>query len=352
MNYSDILQNALCGHELTYEQSMVLYQRTPLVELMAAANAVRAKKVANPGVVTWQIDRNVNITNVCSSGCKFCTFHCLPHQADKVFITTIEQYRQKIDQLFDLGGNQLLLQGGLHPKLGIEFYEDLFKQLKSEYPSLKLHALGPPEVFFLAKKAGISVDSALERLVASGLDSLPGAGAELLDNEWRRAVSPGKCSADEWLSTMRVAHNMGLLTSATMMYGFRDNDALRVNHILKIRDLQAQTDGFKAFIAWPYQGVEAKTEHQVATYLRLVALARLLLTNFVNIQASWLTVGRNAAQMALNGGANDMGSIMIEENVVRSAGVENSMDAAGMQFTIIRAGFTPALRDQNYNLCT
>lgn len=250
-----------------------------------------------------------------------------------------------------IGGDQLLLQGGIHPQLNIDYYEALFRRLKEFYPNVKLHALGPPEVFSLSRRAGITIENALERLLAAGMDSLPGAGAELLDNDYRKAVSPGKCSADEWIEVVRTAHKMKILTSATMMYGFRDSAELRVKHLLVLRDLQAQTAGFTAFIAWPYQGVEAKTEHQSTDYLRIVAIARLLLVNFVNIQASWLTVGRPAALMALNGGANDMGSIMIEENVVRAAGVENKMDAAGMEQTIAQSGFTPRRRNQNYDLC-
>lgn len=352
MNITKIPDIALSGDFLSFDQALFLYRNAPLVDLMAVADKLRRCKVADERIVTWQIDRNVNITNVCSSGCKFCTFHCRLHQTDRAFITSMEQYREKIQQMLSLGGDQLLLQGGLHPKLTIEYYETLFRQLKSEYPAVKLHALGPPEVWFLAHKAGIMPREALQRLVDAGLDSLPGAGAELLDNDYRHAVSPQKCSADEWLSVMRDAHRMGLLTSATMMYGFRDSDHLRIKHLFALRDLQAETGGFMAFIAWPYQGVEAAMDHQTTEYLRIVAIARLVLTNFTNIQASWLTVGRAAAEMALNGGANDMGSIMIEENVVRSAGVSNVMDAKGMQQTIREAGFIPAQRNQNYIIKT
>ncbi|MEG0163163.1 MAG: dehypoxanthine futalosine cyclase, partial [Mucinivorans sp.] len=204
------------------------------------------------------------------------------------------------------------------------------------------------EVQFLARGARLSVRETLQRLMAAGMASLPGAGAEILDNDWRKTFSPGKCSATEWIQVMQTAHQMGLLSSATMMYGYHDTPSLRIKHLFAIRDLQASTGGFRAFIAWPYQGPEAHST--MSDYLRMVAIARIVLDNVPNIQASWLTVGRSAAQMALHGGANDMGSIMIEENVVRSAGSTNTIDASGIQRTIVEAGFEPALRDQAYNL--
>lgn len=333
---------------IDFSQALELYKTAPLTSLLALAHAARVAAKGDDKIVTWQIDRNINITNVCSSGCRFCHFHCLLHQTEQSYITSMEQYRQKIDELFALGGNQILLQGGMHPRLGLEFYEQLFRELKDAYPTLKLHALGPPEIFFIAKKAGLSVDQTLDRLIAAGLDSLPGAGAEILDNDWRRRNSPGKCSADEWIATMEVAHQMGLTTSATMMYGFDDTPELRIAHLFKLRDLQQKTGGFSAFIPWPYQGVDATSDSD--DYLRIIAISRLVLSNFQNIQASWLTVGTDIAQLALHGGANDLGSIMIEENVVQSAGVSRRLDAQGMQHTIRRAGFTPALRDQAYNL--
>lgn len=346
------------GQRLSASEALTIYMSAPLAVLMSAAHNVR-QRFHPQNTVTWQIDRNVNITNVCVSGCKFCNFHCKIHQTDRAYITTMEQYRTKIDQMLALGGDQLLLQGGMHPRLGLDFYEDLFSSLKSEYPSVKLHALGPPEVAYLADKAGISDEQVLRRLVDAGLESLPGAGAEILDSDVRRLVSPNKCSAERWLSVMGVAHRMGLLTSATMMYGHVESPSHRVDHLIKLRDLQdsrpADTIGFMAFIAWPFQGVGTVLEREgfgggsnMVEYLRLVALARLVLDNVPNIQASWLTVGVAAAQMALHGGANDMGSIMIEENVVSAAGSYNVLDADGMQLAIQGAGFVPVQRNQSY----
>lgn len=333
---------------INFSQALELYKTAPLTSLMAMAHATRVTIKGDKQIATWQIDRNINITNVCSSGCRFCHFHCLLHQTDQSYITTMAQYGEKIDELFALGGNQILLQGGMHPRLGLEYYEQLFRELKDKYPTLKLHALGPPEIFFIAKKAGLTVEQTLDRLIAAGLDSLPGAGAEILDNAWRQRNSPGKCSADQWIATMEVAHRMGLVTSATMMYGFDDTPELRIAHLFRLAELQASTGGFRAFIAWPYQGSDAVSNCD--DYLRIIAISRLVLSNFQNIQASWLTVGTDIAQLALHGGANDLGSIMIEENVVQSAGVRRRLDIEGMQHTIRQAGFTPRLRDQAYNL--
>lgn len=334
---------------MNFPDLLELYRHAPLVELMAQAHQIRLVRASHPApIVTYQIDRNINTTNVCVSGCRFCTFHCRKAQTELRFETSWSQYVEKIDALFALGGDQVLLQGGMHPDWGLEYYEVLFRRLKNQYPTLKLHALGPPEVHFLAKKAKISVEEGLKRLIAAGLDSLPGAGAELLDNEWRRRVSPGKCSADEWIAVMRAAHGLGLLTSATMMYGFEDSPELHIKHLLRLRELQEETGGFRAFIPWPYRGVGERRDG--SEYLRVVAISRIVLDNMANIQASWLTVGASVAELALGGGANDLGSVMIEENVVRSAGCLNQIDTVGIEGIIGRAGFSPRLRDQGYNL--
>ena len=325
------------------------------------ADEVRRAVVPDPQVVTWQIDRNVNITNVCISGCKFCNFHCKPHQTDRAFITTMEQYCEKIDRTLRLGGDQLLLQGGLHPGLKIDFYERLFSGLKSHYPSLRLHALGAPEVAHIARISGLTTLETLRRLMAAGLDSLPGAGAEILDSDVRRAISPAKPSVEKWLDVMHEAHCLNLPTSATMMYGHVETPHQRIDHLLRIRDLQTRCPegnyGFIAFIPWIFRSTGTELERQgVETrflpleYLRIIAVSRLMLHNIPNIQASWLTVGKATAQAALHSGANDMGSIMIEENVVSSAGAHNSFDAEGIQSAIREAGFIPRLRDQLYRM--
>lgn len=334
---------------MTFDEALLLYRTAPLSSLMAMAHKMRNEKKENSDIVTYQIDRNVNITNVCQSGCKFCTFHTRLADRKNGYITTMDEYKEKIDGLLRAGGKQLLLQGGMHPELGLDFYTDLFRSLKEYHPELQLHALGAPEVFYIARKAKLSVQKTLEILIESGLDSLPGAGAEILDNEWRKKNSPAKCSADEWLETMECAQRMGLTTSATMMYGFNDSDELRIKHLFALRELQKRTGGFRAFIAWPWRGLHSAAPSPTE-YLRMVAIARLVLDNIDNIQASWLTVGIEVGQLALHGGANDMGSIMIEENVVRSAGVSFSMDEARMRSTIADAGYTPCLRDQHYSL--
>ncbi|MFI3287180.1 MAG: CofH family radical SAM protein [Rikenellaceae bacterium] len=334
---------------MDFKDALEIYRHASLEELMGEADLVRRRIKEDSRVVTYQIDRNVNITNVCRSGCRFCSFHTRLADKQGGYITTMDEYKEKIEGLRAVGGRQLLLQGGMHPHLGIEYYEELFRSLKGYFPELILHALGAPEVFYLAGKAFISIEEALRRLVDAGLDSLPGAGAELLNNEWRKKNTPLKCSGDEWLSVMETAQTMGLLTSATMMYGFRDSDELRIEHLYKIRELQSLTGGFRAFISWPYRGKDIG-KPSAEEYLRVVAISRLVLDNIENIQASWLTVGVESGVKALSGGANDMGSIMIEENVVRSAGVSFSMNESRMRTIIEEAGYIPRLRDQAYNL--
>jgi cyclic dehypoxanthinyl futalosine synthase len=374
MNEDRIIGRALGRQPLSEEQALELWERTPIQTLAGAADELRRamlaearrqaaregrETVADPNVVTWQIDRNVNTTNVCVSGCRFCNFHCKPRQTDKAFVLGIEDYIPRIEETLALGGDQLLLQGGLHPRLGIEFYEGLFSGIKRLYPRLKLHALGAPEVAHIARVSSLTVRRTLERLVAAGLDSLPGAGAEILVDEVRRKISPGKPSAGRWLEVMAEAHRMNIPTSATMMYGHIEQPRHIVRHLLLIRDLQerrpAGSHGFTAFIPWIFRSAGTALEADgVSTrvspleYLRVIALSRLVLGNIINIQASWLTVGTAVAQIALHSGANDLGSIMIEERVVSAAGADTSLDAAGIQNTIRRAGFTPVLRDQLY----
>ncbi len=360
MNSLDkILHRAQCCEQLSHEEAYALYEQVPLAELAYAADELRRRVVADPNVVTWQIDRNVNITNVCISGCKFCNFHCKPHQKERSYITTLDEYRRKIDETLALGGDQLLMQGGLHPDLGIEFYEQLFRDIKTLYPSLRLNALGAPEIAHIARISRISTCETLCRLSAAGLDSLPGAGAEILNGEVRRAISPAKPSVEEWCSVMHEAHEMNLPTTATMMYGHVETPRQRIDHLLLLRDLQARVPqgnyGFTAFIPWIFRSKGTQLEQSGVggefsplEYLRIIAVSRLVLNNVRNIQASWLTVGKATAQMALHGGANDMGSIMIEENVVSSAGADNRFSAEGICAAIREAGFTPRLRNQLY----
>lgn len=355
---TSLYKKALDLQPLTHDEALLLYESAPLAKLMNMANQLRQLHVPGKGV-SWQIDRNVNITNVCISGCKFCTFHC-GLQSEKAYTTTLDEYAQKIEELFAKGGDQLLLQGGLHPKYGLDFYETLFRQLKQKFPTLKLHALGPPEVAHIAKLESLSYRETLQRLVAAGLDSLPGAGAEILVDHVRKTLSPGKPNVQAWLDVMREAHRMGLPTSATMMFGHIETRAERIQHLLLIRDLQsekpANTYGFLSFICWPAQ-LENVAQNPVFVnikkvsteeYIRTVAIARIVLHNVPNIQASWLTVGKSTAQLCLWAGANDFGSIMIEENVVSSAGASHKFDAEGIQAAIREAGYEPWLRNQRY----
>ena len=360
MQIDDILEKALLCNSLTRQEAYFIYDNAPLHDLCSVADAIRRTKVADPEVVTWQIDRNVNITNVCKSGCKFCNFHCKPHQTEKAYITTIAEYRTKIDEALALGADQLLLQGGMHPRLGIEFYERLFQQLKKEYPPLRLNALGAPEVSHIAQISNITTMETLKRLRAAGLDTLPGAGAEILSEEVRKRISPAKPSAHEWVRVMHEAHILDIPTTATMMYGHIEQPHQRIDHLITLRDLQAakpeHSRGFTAFIPWIFcpKGTQLEREgiaprFSATEYLRIIAMSRIILHNIRNIQASWLTVGKEVAELALKSGANDMGSIMIEENVVSSAGATTRFDREAMQATIRRAGFTPRLRDQLYN---
>lgn len=358
--FQSIYRKALLLEPITAEETLVLYSEAPLSELMYVAHEIR-KKFHPDNTVTWIIDRNVNITNVCTSGCLFCNFHCAP-QSEKAYITTADEYDEKIETLFALGGDQLLLQGGMHPQLGLEDYETLFRELKKRHPKLKLHALGPPEVADLSKKASLSYAETLKRLVEAGLDSLPGAGAEILVDEIRSQLSKNKCTSGEWLEVMHEAHQLNLTTSATMMFGHIESKADRIAHLIKIRELQSRkpegANGFLSFIPWPFQGEHtalAKKYKNLSPitstdYIRFIAISRIVLHNIPNIQASWLTVGVKTAQVCLHAGANDMGSIMIEENVVSAAGANHKLDAERMQQQIIAAGFVPKRRNQHFEL--
>lgn len=358
MNTSDLLIRALNFDFLSIEEGVHLYHHAPTTDLMYVANELRKKRVTH-GKVTWQIDRNVNTTNVCIANCKFCNFFRRPGHEDS-YITDIDTYKQKIEETFRFGGDQLLLQGGHHPDLGLKFYADLFKQLKELYPTLKLHSLGPPEIAHVAKLEGMSHINVLRELQAAGLDSLPGAGAEILNDRVRRLISKGKCGGKEWLDVMRAAHKLNLPSSATMMFGHVETIEERFEHLVWIREVQSEKPegayGFMAFIPWPFQddGTLLRKVRGITNnvsgdeYIRMIALSRIMLPNIKNIQASWLTVGKQVAQICLHAGANDFGSIMIEENVVSAAGAPHRFTAKGIQDSIIEAGFAPQLRNQKY----
>ena len=358
MQLNDLFQKALNFEFLTVEEGMFLFENAGLTELMYVANECRKKQVPH-GKVTWQIDRNVNTTNVCIANCKFCNFYRIPGHAE-AYITDIETYKRKIEETIKYGGDQLLLQGGHHPELGLSFYVDLFSQLKQLYPNIKLHTLGPPEVAHITKLEKSTHREVLMALKAAGMDSLPGAGAEILTDRVRRLISKGKCGAQEWLDIMHEAHKLNITTSATMMFGHVETLRERFEHLVKLREVQSRkpssAKGFLAFIPWTFQDVDTllakiRGVHNLTTaeeYIRMIAISRVMLPNIKNIQASWLTVGKSVAQLCLNGGANDFGSIMIEENVVSAAGAPHRFTSTTIQAAIKEAGFEPQLRNQQY----
>ncbi|MEA1898731.1 MAG: cyclic dehypoxanthinyl futalosine synthase [Bacteroidota bacterium] len=358
MNFSTLYDKALKLKFLTGQEGLDLYLEAPTQELISLAHTLRNIQ-APEGIVSWQIDRNVNISNICYSQCKFCNFYRKPGSKD-AYITSFEEYKAKIEELFDHGGNQILLQGGLNQKMGIDFYTRLFRELKKNFPKLKLHALGPPEIVHLAKLEKFTYKEVLETLIDSGLDSLPGAGAEILCDRVRKNISPLKANTKEWLDVMREAHKLNIPSSATMMFGHVETKEERINHLIKIRDVQSEKPtgnyGFLAFIPWPFQDTGTQLQKEMGVfnmisseeYIRMIAISRIMLPNIKNIQASWLTVGKETAQICLHSGANDLGSIMIEENVVSSAGAQYKFDAAGITAAIREAGFQPQLRNQKY----
>lgn len=358
MKTDTLLQRAMQFEFLSAEEGQFLFENASTAELMHVANELR--KIQKPdGLVTWQIDRNVNTTNACIANCKFCNFFRPPGH-EEVYVTTIDQYKPKIEETIKYGGDQLLLQGGHHPDLGLDFYTNLFSELKSLYPEIRLHALGPPEVAHICKLENKSHLEVLAALKDSGMDSLPGAGAEILNDRVRRLISRGKCTGKEWLDVMRACHQLDITTSATMMFGHIETLEERFEHLVWIREVQSEkpknSDGFLAFIPWPFmddgtllnriRGIKNNVTSD--EYIRMIAISRIMLPNVKNIQASWLTVGKETAQLCLHAGANDFGSIMIEENVVSAAGAPHRFTYKTIQQAIIEAGFEPQLRRQDY----
>ncbi|MGZ8536617.1 MAG: cyclic dehypoxanthinyl futalosine synthase [Flavisolibacter sp.] len=358
MNLSSLYERALRFDFLTIEEGLFLFENAPITDLMYVADELRKKQVPH-GKVTWQIDRNVNTTNVCIANCKFCNFYRIPGHPE-AYITDMPTYRKKIFETLKYGGDQLLLQGGHHPDLGLDFYVNIFRKIKNEFPDIKLHTLGPPEVAHICKLEKMIHHEVLKALKEAGMDSLPGAGAEILVDRVRRLISKGKCGADEWLAIMHEAHKLDITTSATMMFGHVETIRERFEHLVKLRDVQAKkpehAKGFLAFIPWTFQDVDTlltkiRGVHNLTTpeeYMRMIAISRIMLPNVKNIQASWLTVGRQTAQLCLHGGANDFGSIMIEENVVSAAGAPHRFTYKTIQDAIQDAGFEPQLRNQQY----
>jgi cyclic dehypoxanthinyl futalosine synthase len=352
MTLNDLQDRVTAGARLTPDEALFLYTSASTFELGRMADAVRARKHPER-VVTYIIDRNVNYTNVCVARCNFCAFYREVGHRDG-YVLGFEEIFRKIDETLAVGGVQLLLQGGHNPDLPLEWYEDLFRAVKARYPSFKLHALSPPEVIHLSRLARLPVAAVLARLIAAGLDSVPGGGAEILVDRVRKQLNCyGKATADEWLDVMRHAHRAGLRTTATMMYGTVETIDERLQHLFRLRDLQDETGGFTAFITWSFQPDHTErggTEATGVEYLRTLAIARLVLDNFDNLQASWVTQGGKVGQLSLAFGANDMGSVMIEENVVRAAGATYCMDEVEIVRNVEDAGFFAKRRNMHYQI--
>jgi cyclic dehypoxanthinyl futalosine synthase len=340
------------GGRVTGDEALALYTHAPTHVLGRLAGDIRARKHPDR-TVTYIIDRNVNYTNVCVAKCNFCAFYRDVGSRDG-YVLGFDEIFRKIDETIEVGGVQLLLQGGHNPDLPLTWYEDLFRAVKERYPDFKLHALSPPEVIHLSRLAQISVAEVIDRLIAAGLDSIPGGGAEILVDRVRKLLHCyGKATADEWLDVMRRAHVRGLRTTATMMYGTVETLEERIEHMLRLRSLQDETGGFTAFITWSFQPEHTElggTEATGVDYLRTLALARIVLDNFDNLQASWVTQGGKVGQLSLAYGANDMGSVMIEENVVRAAGASYCMDEIEIVRNVEDAGFVPKRRNMHYEL--
>ena len=349
---TELIDKVRAGGRVSADEALALFRHAPLTVLGELADGIRARKHPG-GVVTYIIDRNVNYTNVCVARCNFCAFY-RPVGSGEGYVLGFDEIFRKIDETIALGGVQLLLQGGHNPDLPLEWYEDLFRSVKQRYPTFKLHALSPPEVIHLTRMAKLSVSEVLDRLIEAGLDSVPGGGAEILVDRVRKLLNCyGKATADEWLGVMREAHRKGLKTTATMMYGHVETVEERLEHLTRLRALQDETGGFTAFIAWSYQPEHTELGGGEATgleYLRMLAIARIVLDNFPSLQASWVTQGGKVGQLSLAYGSNDMGSVMIEENVVRAAGASYCMDEVEIVRNIENAGFTAKRRNMHYDI--
>lgn len=340
----------MSGKRLDADEGLALFRKADLLTLGELANRVR-KRLHPERIVTFVVDRNINYTNICVNKCKFCAFY---RDADspEAYLLSKEEIFRKIEETLAQGGTQILMQGGVHPELGIEYFEDLLSSIKSRY-TIQIHSLSPSEISYIAKRADLSVLDTLKRLRAAGLDSIPGGGAEILVDRVRKKVSPNKIRWRQWAEVMETAHGLGMITTATMMFGSVETDKEIVEHLIRLRDLQDRTGGFTAFIPWTYQPGNTELGGRAATaveYLKTLAVSRILLDNFRNIQASWVTQGAKIAQVALEFGANDFGSTMIEENVVAAAGITFRMTKQEIINLIKDAGYTPAQRDTKYTI--
>ncbi len=350
MKTQEVLNNTLQDKRLSFKEAVFLFNEAELLELAKASDAVCQKK-HQERVVTFLIDRNINYTNICQNQCSFCAFY-RPGGHPEAYVLTQEEIERKVSETLELYGTQVMLQGGINPELKIDYYTNMFKEIKKKF-NIRIHSLSPPEIVHIAESAGISIVDALKELIKAGLDSLPGGGAEILVDRVRQRISPRKISSAEWLEVMAMAHKLKLKTTATMMIGTVETIEDRIFHLQKIRDLQDRTGGFISFIPWTFQpGNTALGGKSVSSieYLRTLSVSRLFLDNFPNVQGSWVTQGKDMGQICLSFGANDLGSIMIEENVVRAAGVSHRITVDEMVDLIRNAGKIPAQRDTEFNI--
>ena len=348
----NILQKAIDGERLNSDEGLALLHSNDLAKLGAAANAV-TNRLHPESYRTYNIDRNINYTNICTAVCNFCAFYRGP-KSDEGYVLPRAELLKKIGEAVELGGEQILLQGGLHPKFKIEWYEEMLSDIKSEYPTVNVHGFSPPEIFHFTKVNNMSLEEVLSRLQTAGLGSLPGGGAEILVDRVRSEITRGKVMTDDWLNVMRVWHQLGGHSSATMMFGHVETLEERIEHLDRLRDLQDETGGFTAFICWTFQPENTDISHLPAAgshaYLKMLAISRLYLDNFSNIQSTWVTQGLKIGQVSLQFGANDMGSLMIEENVVAEAGTVHYLTLDEIRDAITEIGFTPRQRNVHYEL--
>ena len=350
MKLNELSEKILAGERISLDEGLNLASEADFYQLGFLAGAIKSRLHPEPWI-TYVIDRNINYTDICISACKFCAFFKAPEDKDG-YVLSNEELGRKIEETLELGGTQILLQGGLHPDKPLEFYEEMLRFIKT-FP-IHIHGFSPPEVCHFAKISDLSVVEVIERLRAAGLDSIPGGGAEILSDRVRSETAPRKCSADEWIGVMREAHNLGMRTTATMMFGHIETMTERFEHLARVRNLQDETGGFTAFIPWPFQPANTVLAHlptaTAVEYLRMLALSRIFLDNVPNIQASWVTQGGKIAQLALFFGANDFGSTMIEENVVAAAGVGFRLSEREIRQLVSEAGYEPRQRRMDYTL--
>ena len=352
MNLRDVLEKAVAGDRITFDEGLLILQSHDLASIGAAADSVTRRLHPEP-YRTYNIDRNINYTNICTAVCDFCAFYRTP-KSDEGYVLTRPELLEKIAETVDLGGNQILLQGGLHPHFKLEWYEDMLRDMKSQFPQVNIHGFSPPELHHFTKVNKLSIREVLERLKQAGLGSIPGGGAEILVDRVRTAITRGKVLTDDWLNVMRVWHELGGRSSATMMFGHAETLAERIEHLQRLRELQDETGGFTAFICWTFQPDHTAMSNIAPAgafeYLKTQAVARLFVDNIPNIQSSWVTQGLKIGQLALQFGANDMGSLMIEENVVAEAGTVHFLTLDQIRSAIEELGFEAHQRDVFYNL--